>query len=88
MKAINLHDLSRFRGVLMGIAMLVVMMFHVGFSRHDTFWFCVNRCGNVGVDMFLFLSKTDFGDQELSVTNLNACLLEALDHCYDRAHVR
>lgn len=56
MKAINLHDLSRFRGVLMGIAMLVVMMFHVGFSRHDTFWFCVNRCGNVGVDMFLFLS--------------------------------
>lgn len=56
MKAINLHDLSRFRGPLMGIAMLVVMMFHVGFSRHDTFWFCVNRCGNVGVDMFLFLS--------------------------------
>lgn len=56
MKPINLHDLSRFRGELMGIAMLVVMMFHVGFSRHDTFWFCVNRCGNVGVDMFLFLS--------------------------------
>lgn len=56
MTPIALHDLSRFRGVLMGIAMLVVMMFHVGFSRHDTFWFCVNRCGNVGVDMFLFLS--------------------------------
>lgn len=56
MKAINLHDLSRFRRPLMGIAMLVVMMFHVGFVRHDTFWFCVNRCGNVGVDMFLFLS--------------------------------
>ena len=56
MTPIALHDLSRFRGPLMGIAMLVVMMFHVGFSRHDTFWFCVNRCGNVGVDMFLFLS--------------------------------
>ena len=56
MTPIALHDLSRFRGPLMGIAMLVVMMFHVGFARHDTFWFCVNRCGNVGVDMFLFLS--------------------------------
>ena len=56
MKPMNLHDLSRFRGELMGIAMLVVMMFHVGFSRYDTIWFCMNRCGNVGVDMFLFLS--------------------------------
>ncbi len=56
MKPVSLHDLSRFRGELMGVAMLAVMMFHVGFTRHDTFWFCVNRCGNVGVDMFLFLS--------------------------------
>ncbi len=37
---------------------------------------------------FLFLSQIDFGDKELSVTNLNACLLAALDECYDRAHVR
>lgn len=56
MKPIEIHDLSRFRSELMGISMLVVMMFHVGFSRHDTLWFCINRCGNVGVDMFLFLS--------------------------------
>ena len=56
MKPIALHDLSRFRSELMGIAMLIVMLFHVGINRHDTFWFCVNRCGNVGVDIFLFLS--------------------------------
>lgn len=40
----------------MGIAMLFVMLFHVGGNRHDTLWFCMSRCGNVGVDMFLFLS--------------------------------
>ena len=39
------------------------------------------------IDMFLFLSKTDFGDQELNVTNLNATLAAALEHCYDRAHI-
>ena len=56
MKPIAIHDLSRYRGELMGIAMLVVMLFHVGGNRHDTLWFCMSRCGNVGVDMFLFLS--------------------------------
>ena len=56
MKPIAIHDLSRYRGELMGVAMLFVMLFHVGGNRHDTLWFCVSRCGNVGVDMFLFLS--------------------------------
>ena len=37
---------------------------------------------------FLFFSQTDFGNKELNITNINACLLAALDHCYDRAHVR
>ena len=56
MKPIAIHDLSRYRGELMGIAMLVVMLFHVGGNRHETLWLCMSRCGNVGVDMFLFLS--------------------------------
>ena len=56
MKPIAIHDLSRYRGELMGIAMLVVMLFHVGGNRHETIWLCMGRCGNVGVDMFLFLS--------------------------------
>ena len=56
MKAINLHDLSRYRSELMGVSMLVIMLFHVGGMRHDTIWYCMSRCGNVGVDMFLFLS--------------------------------
>ncbi len=37
---------------------------------------------------FLFLSQTDFGNKELNITNINACLAEALNNCYDRAHVR
>lgn len=52
----NIHTLSRYRGELMGIAMLVVILFHVAGQRHDTLWYCMARCGNVGVDMFLFLS--------------------------------
>ena len=56
MKPIAIHDLSRYRGELMGVAMLVVMLFHVGGNRHETIWLCMGRCGNVGVDMFLFLS--------------------------------
>ena len=52
----HIHDLSRFRSELMGVAMIAVMLFHVVGSRHDTMWYCMARCGNVGVDMFLFLS--------------------------------
>ena len=35
--------------------MLFVLLFHIPLSRHDPF-FGLRRCGNVGVDMFLFLS--------------------------------
>lgn len=48
--------LSRYRPQLMGFAMIAVMLFHVGGSHHETIAYCVSRCGNVGVDMFLFLS--------------------------------
>lgn len=40
----------------MGFAMIIVILFHIGETRHDTFWYCLCRCGNVGVDLFLFLS--------------------------------
>lgn len=48
--------LSLYRSHLMGFAMIAVMLFHVGQNRHDTIAYCISRCGNVGVDMFLFLS--------------------------------
>jgi len=47
--------LSRQRGALMGIAMLIIVMFHVSLPRSSSF-FGLCRLGNVGVDMFLFLS--------------------------------
>jgi peptidoglycan/LPS O-acetylase OafA/YrhL len=52
---IELAGISRFRGELMGLAMLFVILFHVSLSRDDPFY-GLRRCGNVGVDMFLFLS--------------------------------
>lgn len=55
-RPIKFSDLSLFRSPLMGAAMLMVILFHVGYHRHDTLWFCIGRCGNVGVDLFLFLS--------------------------------
>ena len=35
--------------------MLFIILFHTGLPRTDAF-FGLRRCGNVGVDMFLFLS--------------------------------
>lgn len=52
---IELANISRFRGALMGIAMLIIIMFHVDLARWDTFY-GLRRMGNLGVDMFLFLS--------------------------------
>lgn len=52
---IALHDISRYRGELMGLAMLFIMLFHVALPRTDPF-FGLRRMGNIGVDMFLFLS--------------------------------
>lgn len=39
----------------MGAAMLFVILFHVALDRGDPFY-GLRRCGNVGVDIFLFLS--------------------------------
>ncbi len=52
---IELANISRYRGELMGAAMLFIMLFHVDLARSDTF-FGLRRMGNIGVDMFLFLS--------------------------------
>lgn len=52
---IELQNISRFRGELMGAAMLFIMLFHVDLARTDIF-FGLRRMGNIGVDMFLFLS--------------------------------
>lgn len=54
-KGIELADISRFRDELMGLAILFVMLFHVGLPRTDMF-FGLHRIGNIGVDMFFFLS--------------------------------
>lgn len=52
---IDLGDISRYRGELMGLAMVFIMFFHIGLPRYDTF-FGLMRLGNIGVDIFLFLS--------------------------------
>lgn len=53
---IHWADLSRYRGELMGFAMIIILMFHVGGPHNETFAYCLSRCGNIGVDIFLFLS--------------------------------
>lgn len=52
---IELANISRFRGELMGAAMLFIILFHVGLPREDYFY-GLRRLGNIGVDIFLFLS--------------------------------
>ena len=52
---IELSNISRFRAEQMGAAMLFVILFHVALDRGDPFY-GLRRCGNVGVDIFLFLS--------------------------------
>ena len=52
---IELANISRYRGELMGAAMLFIILFHVELSRWDPF-FGLRRMGNIGVDIFLFLS--------------------------------
>ena len=55
MKNIETGHLSRFRGELMGAAMLFIMCFHVYLPRTDAFY-GLYRMGNIGVDIFFFLS--------------------------------
>ena len=54
-KDIDLVNVSRFRAEHMGMAMLFVILFHVGLPRWSDFY-GLRRMGNLGVDMFLFLS--------------------------------
>ena len=51
---IQLAEMSRYRGELMGAAIVFIILFHVPLARSDAF-FGLRRCGNIGVDMF-FLS--------------------------------
>lgn len=51
----DFSDLSRYRSELMGLAMIFVMLFHVWLPKSNPMYGLV-RCGNVGVDMFMFLS--------------------------------
>ena len=55
MSEIKWEGLSRYRGELMGAAIIFIVLFHVELPRSDAF-FGLRRCGNIGVDMFLFLS--------------------------------
>lgn len=52
---LNPKDLSLNRQALMGFAMIAIVLFHVPLARSEAF-FPLRRLGNVGVDMFLFLS--------------------------------
>ena len=54
-KDIELANISRYRGELMGMAMVFIILFHADLPRNDMFY-GLRRMGNVGVDMFLFLS--------------------------------
>jgi len=55
MRPFDLDGISRYRDSLMGIAILLVMLFHIGTPPTDAFY-GLRRLGNVGVDIFLFLS--------------------------------
>lgn len=54
-KDIELSNISRYRGELMGVAIIFIILFHVELPRNDLF-FGLRRMGNIGVDLFLFLS--------------------------------
>ena len=46
MKPFPLNDISRYRGELMGLAMVLIILFHVSLPRHDPFYGLV-RMGNI-----------------------------------------
>ena len=52
---IRFAELSKYRGELMGLAIIFVVLFHVGMPQSNLFY-PLRRLGNVGVDMFLFVS--------------------------------
>lgn len=55
MRAIDLSNISRYRKPVMGAAILFIMLFHA--PMDDAYMMChVKKLGNIGVDMFFFLS--------------------------------
>lgn len=52
---VKFEDLSKYRGELMGLAILFVILFHIGMPQSN-FFYPLRRLGNIGVDMFLFVS--------------------------------
>ncbi len=52
---IQLSHLSRFRAEHMGFAMIIIVLFHVALPRTSAL-FGLRRVGNIGVDIFFFLS--------------------------------
>ncbi|MBQ0073265.1 MAG: acyltransferase [Prevotella sp.] len=51
----QLSKISQYRSELMGFAIIIVMLFHVYLPMSDAFY-GLKRMGNVGVDVFFFLS--------------------------------
>ena len=90
----NYSVLSKYRGELMGLAILFVVMFHVYMSRSN-FFFPLRRMGNVGVDMFLFVSGMGLWFSWMRSRlgrKLNGCgalpVAEALKHFFARRYLR
>ncbi len=52
---IELGKISKYRSELMGFAIIIVMLFHVNLPVSDPFY-GLRRMGNLGVDIFFFLS--------------------------------
>ena len=80
MKDIDLSLISKYRGELMGFAMIYVVMFHVCGNRHDTLWYCLARCGNLGVDIFLFLSGGEVLNHRFYIA-IDAIFVDVSDGC-------
>ncbi|WP_278819616.1 acyltransferase family protein, partial [Hoylesella nanceiensis] len=54
-RPVSIELISKYRTELMGIAMLLVVLFH-GYVPQSSWFYGLKRMGNVGVDVFLFLS--------------------------------
>lgn len=86
-KDISLADISRFRAELMGVAMIIVVLFHVSLPRSDAF-FGLRRMGNLGVDIFLFLSGMGLWFSWMKTTVSDAPLWKKWKDFYWRRLVR
>ncbi len=93
-KEIRFSDLSKYRGELMGFAIIIVAMFHVFMPSHY-YLYPLRRLGNIGVDMFLFVSGMGlwFSWSKLRLGkrldgNGALSLKEALVHFFKRRYLR